>query len=77
MLVRSSLAERRPVDEPETIRGMLKHADILLTARTRRSSGRHLPGDHRLQLLHLPVRPGRGPGVPKAGDRPGVDPPHP
>ena len=33
LLARSGLAERRPVDEPETIRGMLKHADILVTAR--------------------------------------------
>jgi len=33
LLQRSTLAERRPVDEPETIRGMLKHADIILTAR--------------------------------------------
>src|SRR4051794_156756 len=33
LLTRSGLAERRPVDEPETIRGMLKHADILVTAR--------------------------------------------
>jgi ribosomal protein S18 acetylase RimI-like enzyme len=34
LLVRSTLAERRPVDETATIRGMLKHADIRLTART-------------------------------------------
>jgi GNAT superfamily N-acetyltransferase len=33
VLVRSSLAERRPVDEPETIRGMLRHADVIVTAR--------------------------------------------
>ena len=33
LLARSGLAERRPVDEPETIRGMLRHADILVTAR--------------------------------------------
>ena len=33
VLTRSSLAERRPVDEPETIRKMLEHADILVTAR--------------------------------------------
>lgn len=33
LLTRSGLAERRPVDEPETIRGMLRHADILVTAR--------------------------------------------
>ncbi len=34
VLVRSTLAERRPVDEPETIRGMLEHADIIVTARS-------------------------------------------
>jgi GNAT superfamily N-acetyltransferase len=33
LLERSTLAERRPVDEPNTIRGMLEHADIILTAR--------------------------------------------
>jgi predicted N-acetyltransferase YhbS len=33
LLERSTLAERRPVNEPETIRGMLKHADIIVTAR--------------------------------------------
>ena len=33
LLERSTLAERRPVDEPETIRGMLEHADIIVTAR--------------------------------------------
>jgi predicted N-acetyltransferase YhbS len=33
LLERSTLAERRPVDEPHTIRGMLEHADIILTAR--------------------------------------------
>lgn len=34
-LIRSTLAERRPVDSPETIRGMLQNASILLTARTK------------------------------------------
>jgi predicted N-acetyltransferase YhbS len=33
VLERSTLAERRPVDEPETIRAMLRNADILVTAR--------------------------------------------
>ena len=33
VLVRSSLAERRPVDEPEMIRSMLEHADVIVTAR--------------------------------------------
>lgn len=33
VLRRSTLAERRPVDEPETMRGMLSQADILVTAR--------------------------------------------
>jgi GNAT superfamily N-acetyltransferase len=34
ILERSTLAERRPVGEPETIRGMLANADIIVTART-------------------------------------------
>ena len=33
LLQRSTLAERRPVDEPETLRAMLRNADILATAR--------------------------------------------
>lgn len=33
MLVRSTLAERRPVAEAETIRAMLANADLILTAR--------------------------------------------
>jgi ribosomal protein S18 acetylase RimI-like enzyme len=33
LLARSTLAERRPVNEPETIRGMLEHADVIITAR--------------------------------------------
>lgn len=32
VLVRSTLAERRHVDQPETIAGMLRHADVILTA---------------------------------------------
>jgi len=34
ILRRSTLAERRPVDCPERIAGMIQHADILATART-------------------------------------------
>ena len=34
LLARSGLAERRPVDRPETIRGMLAHADVIVTARS-------------------------------------------
>jgi GNAT superfamily N-acetyltransferase len=34
VLVRSTLAERRPVGEPETIHGMLAGADIIVTARS-------------------------------------------
>jgi GNAT superfamily N-acetyltransferase len=34
ILKRSTLAERRPVGEPETIRGMLANASIIVTART-------------------------------------------
>jgi ribosomal protein S18 acetylase RimI-like enzyme len=33
LLRRSTLARRRPIDEPETIEQMLRGADILLTAR--------------------------------------------
>jgi len=33
VLVRSTLAERRPVDRPDVIRAMLVHADIIATAR--------------------------------------------
>jgi predicted N-acetyltransferase YhbS len=33
VLRRSTLAERRPLDEPETIRAMLEHADLIVTAR--------------------------------------------
>jgi GNAT superfamily N-acetyltransferase len=33
VLERSTLAERRPVDDPVAIRGMLRHADLILTAR--------------------------------------------
>ena len=32
-LVRSTLAARRPVDQPKTIEGMLSNADIIITAR--------------------------------------------
>ena len=34
VLTRSTLAERRPVDKPDTIAAMLKNADLVLTART-------------------------------------------
>lgn len=33
VLRRSTLAERRPVDDLETMRGMLRHADVIVTAR--------------------------------------------
>ena len=33
LLVRSTLAERRPVGDLETIRSMLRHADLIVTAR--------------------------------------------
>ncbi len=33
LLRRSTLAERRPVDEPGTIQGMIANADLMLTAR--------------------------------------------
>ncbi len=34
VLRRSKLAERRPVDEPATIKAMLEHADVIVTARS-------------------------------------------
>ena len=33
LLVRSTLADRRPVDNPETLEAMLRHADLIVTAR--------------------------------------------
>ncbi len=39
VLVRSTLAERRPVHDAATIRGMLQQADIILTARLRGPAG--------------------------------------
>lgn len=33
VLVRSTLAERRPVHQPNVVRGMLEHADLIVTAR--------------------------------------------
>jgi ribosomal protein S18 acetylase RimI-like enzyme len=33
VLRRSTLGERRPIDDRETIRGMLEHADVIVTAR--------------------------------------------
>lgn len=34
LLVRSTLAERRPVGQPDRIRSMLRNADLIATART-------------------------------------------
>jgi len=36
VLVRSTLAERRPIDRPDVIDAMLRHADIIVTARVER-----------------------------------------
>jgi len=33
VLVRSTLAERRPIAEPATVRAMLRNADVIVTAR--------------------------------------------
>jgi GNAT superfamily N-acetyltransferase len=33
VLVRSTLAERRPVNRPDVVRKMLEHADLIVTAR--------------------------------------------
>lgn len=35
VLRRSTLAERRPVDQPERLEAMLRHADLVVTARDR------------------------------------------
>jgi ribosomal protein S18 acetylase RimI-like enzyme len=34
LLIRSTLAERRPIDDNATVAGMLANADVVLTART-------------------------------------------
>jgi GNAT superfamily N-acetyltransferase len=39
LLERSTLAERRPVNNPQTIRGMLHHADCIVTARLEHETG--------------------------------------
>ncbi|APZ93354.1 GNAT family N-acetyltransferase [Fuerstiella marisgermanici] len=36
LLHRSTLSERRPVNEPKTIKAMLQHADLIVTARSDR-----------------------------------------
>ena len=36
VLVRSTLAQRRPIDRPDVIDAMLRHADIIVTARVER-----------------------------------------
>ena len=33
VLVRSTLGERRPIDEPERLEAMVKNADLIITAR--------------------------------------------
>jgi predicted N-acetyltransferase YhbS len=33
VLKRSTLAQRRPVDQPQRIQAMIRHADVLITAR--------------------------------------------
>ncbi len=33
VLIRSTLGERRPVDDPDRLRSMLKHANLIVTAR--------------------------------------------
>ena len=46
LLVRSTLAERRPIDEPETIRGMLENAGGDRHRPARRTSGGRLARGH-------------------------------
>ena len=53
VLIRSTLAQRRPVDEHDRIAKMLQRADIVLTARHEGALRRRCAGDQRLQLLHL------------------------
>jgi predicted N-acetyltransferase YhbS len=36
VLVRSTLAQRRPIDNPQLIERMLEHADVIVTARVER-----------------------------------------
>jgi CBS domain-containing protein len=63
LLVRSTLAERRPVDQPETIRGMLEHASVILTAR----AGGRLVGiftERDVVLRILGARPAADPARP-------------
>ena len=56
VLRRSTLAERRPVDDATTMAGMLAHADVIVTARdSAEAAGGRVAGDYRLQLLHLSV----------------------
>ena len=77
LLVRSTLAERRPVGEPGTVRGMLEHAGVIITARVAGRLVGVCAGDHRLQLLHVPLRPGRRPRIPASRHRQGAHPPDP
>ena len=61
VLKRSGLAERRPVDEADVIRGMVENADLVVTARDgRRTADRRGALRHRLRVLLLFVGPGGG-----------------
>ena len=58
VLTRSTLAERRPVDDPARIRAMLAGASIIVTAR---DSGKLIGVVHlRRGILYLPVGPRGG-----------------
>ena len=53
VLRRSTLAERRPVDEPDTIRAMLENADLILDGTAAGKTGRRVACRHGLRLLYL------------------------
>ena len=76
VLRRSTLAERRPVDELETMRGMLSQADIIVTRTDRRAVARRLARHFRFQLLHIFVRPRGRYCVSAPGHWPHTDPTH-
>ena len=61
VMIRSTLAERRPVDQPDVIAAMLTNADIVLTARVEGRLVGIARADQRLCLLHVSI------GIPTSG----------
>ena len=77
VLRRSTLAERRPLDEPGALAGMLKHANVILTARV---DGKLVGISRAITDFHFctylsDLAGGRS--LPEAGHRQGTDPPNP